>query len=147
MTFREADKKDIQQLQVIRNQVNENKLSNPDIVADEDYQVFFEYAGKGWVCENGDRIVGFSVVDLHGHNIWALFVHPDYEGQGIGRRLYDIMLDWYFGITKQPVWLGTEPNTRAESFYRKSGWKEIGTHGKGEMKFEMTYADWFQRMF
>ena len=34
------------------------------------------------------------------------------------------------------------PNTRAEIFYRKSGWTEVGIHGKGEIKFEMTYEDW-----
>ncbi len=52
------------------------------------------------------------------------------------------MLDWYFGQTSEPVWLGTAPNTRAEKFYRSAGWKESGTHGKGETMFMMTVADW-----
>jgi len=52
------------------------------------------------------------------------------------------MLDWYFQQTKQTVWLGTSANTRAEVFYRKSGWMEVGTHGVGEIKFEMNYNDW-----
>jgi hypothetical protein len=52
------------------------------------------------------------------------------------------MLDWYFAQTKKDVWLGTSPNTRAEIFYRKSGWIEIGTHGSGEIKFEMTFDHW-----
>ena len=43
--------------------------------------------------------------------------------------------------TKETVWLGTSPHTRAEAFYRKSGWKEIGMHGK-EIKFEMTFDSW-----
>ena len=55
------------------------------------------------------------------------------------------MLDWYFEQTKENVWLSTSPMTRAERFYRKAGWKEIGTHGKGEIKFEMTYDDWMAR--
>ena len=36
----------------------------------------------------------------------------------------------------------TAPNTRAEIFYRESGWKELGMHGKNELKFEMTYDVW-----
>lgn len=52
------------------------------------------------------------------------------------------MLDWYFKQTKENVWLGTSPNTRAEMFYRKSGWNEVGMHGKNEIKFEMTFDKW-----
>ncbi|MCI1267363.1 MAG: GNAT family N-acetyltransferase [Saprospiraceae bacterium] len=74
--------------------------------------------------------------------MWALFVHPDFEGQGIGRKLHDIMLDWYFDQTQEAVWLGTSPNTRAEQFYRKCGWEEIGVHGIGEIKFEMKFSRW-----
>ena len=52
------------------------------------------------------------------------------------------MLDWYFNQNKETVWLGTSPGTRAEAFYRKAGWKETGTYGKGETKFEMTVGEW-----
>jgi hypothetical protein len=31
---------------------------------------------------------------------------------------------------------------QAEVFYRRAGWREIGTHGKGEIKFEMTADEW-----
>jgi hypothetical protein len=47
------------------------------------------------------------------------------------------MLDWYFSQDKTYVWLGTSPNTRAEQFYRKSGWIENGKNGSDEIKFEM----------
>jgi hypothetical protein len=53
-----------------------------------------------------------------------------------------MMLEWYFSNTKEKVWLGTAPHTRAEIFYRNAGWKENGLHGKGEIKFEMEYATW-----
>jgi len=55
------------------------------------------------------------------------------------------MLDWYFEQTKTNVWLGTSPRTKAEIFYRKAGWTEIGTHGNREIKFEMTYENWTKR--
>lgn len=142
MSVRVANIDDIKQIQVVRNAVKENALSNPNFVTDQDCKVFLTERGKGWVCEKDHQIIGFSIADLRGHNIWALFVHPEYEKQGIGRQLHDIMLDWYFSQTKDTVWLGTAPNTRAETFYRKTGWKETCTHGKGEIKFEMTYHDW-----
>lgn len=142
MIIREATVNDIPQIQLVRNSVKENMLSNPALVSDEDCRVFLTERGKGWVCEIDGRIVGFSIADLKENNIWALFVHPDAEKQGIGRKLHDVMLHWYFSNTTATVWLGTAPGTRAASFYRKAGWQETGTHGKGEIKFEMQYAHW-----
>lgn len=142
MTFREANKADIKQIQSVRNAVTENTLSDPELVTDADCLEFISKRGKGWVCEIDGQIVGFSIADLKENNIWALFVHPNYDKQGIGRQLHDLMLNWYFNQTTKNVWLGTEPGTRAETFYRKSGWKEIGIHGKGEIKFEMTFENW-----
>ena len=142
MIFREAKIDDIPQIQVVRHSVKENILSNPNLVTDLDCKNFITVRGKGWVCEINNEIVGFSIVDLKDNNIWALFLRPEFEKQGIGRQLHDTMLNWYFDQTSKPVWLGTSPNTRAELFYRKAGWKEIGIHGDGEIKFEMTFENW-----
>lgn len=142
MKIRVANINDISQIQVVRNAVKENTLSNPNLVTDEDCRIFMTERGKGWVCEIDDKIVGFSIADLQDKNIWALFVHPDFDRQGAGRQLHDVMINWYFSKTKETVWLGTAPGTRAEAFYRKAGWKVVGMHGKGEIKFEMTYNDW-----
>ena len=135
MIIREAKISDIQQIQLVRNSVTENTLSNPDLVSDQDCEEFLFERGKGWVCEIDSKIVGFSIVDLKENNIWALFLHPQFEKQGIGRQLHDIMLNWYFTQTKNTVWLGTSPKTRADNFYRKSGWREIG----------MTYDNWTKK--
>lgn len=142
MLFREAKTADIKQIQVVRNAVKENRLSDPSRVTDSDCEEFIRIRGKGWVCEVQGRIVGFAIADLRENNIWALFVHPEFEGMGIGKQLHDTMLDWYFSQTKTAVWLGTMPNTRAETFYRKRGWTEVGSHGNGEIKFLMTYERW-----
>jgi len=144
MIIREARIEDIFQIQIVRNSVGENTLSDPNLVTNRDCEEFLFERGKGWVCEINDQVVGFSIADLKENNIWALFLHPDFENKGIGRKLHDIMLDWYFEQTEQNVWLGTSPHTRAETFYRKSGWNEIGTHGN-EIKFEMTYNNWKNR--
>ncbi len=142
MKIREAVINDIRQIQIVRNAVKENILSDPNLVTDKDCEEFLTIRGKGWVCEIDNKIVGFAIADLKENNIWAMFLHPDFQRKGIGRQLQDLMLEWYFSQTKNDVWLGTSPSTRAESFYRKSGWKEIGTHGKGEIKFEMSFKNW-----
>ncbi|HEY4965553.1 MAG TPA: GNAT family N-acetyltransferase [Puia sp.] len=142
MVFRRAETNDIPQIQKVRHEVNENILSDPGMVTDADCTEYIEKRGRGWVCEVQNEIVGFAIADLMEHNIWALFVLPDFEHQGIGKKLHAMMLEWYFSMTKEKVWLGTAPNTRAELFYRNAGWKENGLHGKGEIKFEMEFATW-----
>jgi len=142
MIIREATTEDIPQIQFVRNSVKENMLSDPALVPDKDVEDYIQNRGKGWVCEVDDSIVGFAIVSVMDHNVWALFIQPGYDTKGIGRKLHDVMMNWYFGQTETDIWLGTAPNTRAERFYRKAGWKETGTHGKGEIKFEMTAQAW-----
>jgi len=142
MTFREATIEDIPQIQRVRHSVKENRLSDPTLVTDEDCEVYLTVRGKGWICEIDNLLVGFAIADLMGKNIWALFVDPEHDGKGIGNCLHRLMLDWYFGETRETVWLSTAPGTKAEAFYRNHGWKETGIYGKGEVKFEMGYLDW-----
>lgn len=142
MKIRVAEIKDIYQIQIIRNLVKENQLSDPALVPDSDVENYITRRGRGWVSEIDEQIVGFAIADLVENNIWALFIHPDFEKMGIGKKLHDEMLNWYFSQTDKTVWLGTSPKTRAELFYRKAGWKEVGVHGKGEIKFEMTKDGW-----
>jgi GNAT superfamily N-acetyltransferase len=143
--FHEATIDDIQQIQVVRNAVLENQLSDPLLITDKDCEEYVLHRGKGWVCEVAGKIVGFSIVDLQENNVWALFVHPAFDKRGIGSQLHDIMVDWYFSQTTKGIWLGTAPGTRAERFYRTKGWTETGKHRKKEIKFEMSYQDWWKR--
>jgi GNAT superfamily N-acetyltransferase len=142
MIFREATINDIPEIQIVRNSVKENQLSDPALITDKDCEEYLTVRGKGWVCETDNHIVGFSIADLRGNNIWALFVHPEYENKKIGKKLHDLMLEWFFAQTNETVWLSTAPGTRAEKFYQRAGWKRTGIHGKGEIKFEMSYPDW-----
>lgn len=130
---------------LVRYSVTENTLSDPNLVSHTDCREYITHRGKGWVCQINDEIVGFSIVDLVDHNIWALFLRPEFEKRGIGKRLHDVMLNWYFDQTQETVWLGTSPKTRAEYFYREAGWKEVGMHGSEKIKFEMTYENWINK--
>ncbi|MGB4938404.1 MAG: GNAT family N-acetyltransferase [Ferruginibacter sp.] len=142
MIFREADIADIGQIQFVRHAVKENRLSDPSLVTDADVEEYMTKRGRGWVCEIQNTVIGFAIVDLIENNVWALFVLPEYEAMGIGKKLHRMMMDWYFIHTKEKIWLGTEPGSRAEKFYRMQGWREAGIHGKNELKFEMDFQSW-----
>lgn len=142
MKFRVAAISDIASIQKVRNSVKENRLSNPGLITDLVVEDFITKRGKGWVCEMNSKIVGFAIVDLQESNIWALFIHPDYEKRGIGKKLQQIMLDCFFSNSDNTLWLSTSPGTRAEAFYLNSGWVNKGKYGIGEIKFEMNLKNW-----
>ena len=144
MLIREAQLTDIPALMEIRFAVKENVLNNPGLVAYADYVDYLTRRGKGWVAEVDGRIVGFAIADLQDHSIWALFVHPDFDRQGLGRALHDTMLNWYFAQSAEPVWLSTAPGTRAEGFYRRAGWRETGRTKSGDVRVEMGAGEWRQ---
>ena len=140
--IRQALISDIPQIQIVRNAVKENTLSDPGLVPDQDVEDYINRRGRGWVWEEAGRIVGFSIVSVSDQNVWALFVEPGHDKKGIGRALHDEMMNWYFKQTDQNIWLSTSPGTRAEGFYRKAGWQETGLYGKGEIRFEMSLRLW-----
>jgi GNAT superfamily N-acetyltransferase len=146
VVLREATLADISQMHIVRTCVKENQLSNPDLISFKDYEEYLVNRGKGWVVEANNVLVGFSIVDLIDKNVWALFVHPDYEGQSFGRMLHDKMINWYFTQTEKTIWLSTSPGTRAEKFYEKAGWKQTGLQANGELKFEMTAENWKEKI-
>ena len=146
MKIREAQIADIPQIQVVRNSVKENMLSDPALVPDKDVEDYIIKRGKGWVSEVDSVITGFAIVSVTDNNVWALFMDPAFEAKGMGKKLHDTMMNWYFSQTDKTIWLSTSPGTRADKFYRKAGWRETGVYGKGETKFEMTIEDWNSRV-
>ena len=142
--IREAKEADIPQMMKVRLEVNENQLSDPGWVTYEDCLDYIIHRGKGWVAEIDKDIVGFAIADLKDDNVWALFMHPDFEKRGIGKKLHHTMLEWYFHQEKKNIWLSTDPNSRANEFYQRQGWTPTAILESGEQKFEMTLEDWTQ---
>lgn len=136
--IREATLKDITEMQLIRNTVRENVLSNPALVTRQDYEDYLSEKGRSWVCVVDGALVGFAAVDLQNNNVWALFVKVGQEGKGYGKQLHDVMVNWYFAQSETPLWLSTDPGTRAERFYLRQGWTCVGSFGQQEVKFEMS---------
>lgn len=94
-------------------------------------------SGRGWVCEIGGKVVGFSYAAKEDASIWALFVLPEYEGRGVGKGLLQLAVDWLFASGSDEVKLGTEANTRADRFYKAQGWTRGGMKNDAEVWFRL----------
>jgi GNAT superfamily N-acetyltransferase len=136
MEIRLATPADIPAMHRIRLAVRENALRDPSRIQPADYAALLTDSGRGFVALVGDRLVGFGIANAANRNLWALFVDPGFEGQGIGRRLHDELLDWLFGLSAEPAWLTTEPGSRAERFYRVAGWQDAGREPGGDLRLE-----------
>lgn len=147
MLLRLATPEDSPELWRVRYAVTENTLT-PGRIPETALRDYLEDYGRGWVIELTPapnlRIAGFSIGDARDGNIWALFVDPALHGQGHGRRLHDVMVDWLFAQGLTRLHLGTEPDSRAEAFYRRAGWRptDDGLDAHGDKSFELFKEDW-----
>ena len=141
MRVRGATVEDVHGMHRVRMSVRENRLSDPTRVRPRHYRALLTGQGQGWVAACEGRVVGFAVVDRSRSSVWALFVEPEVEGRGVGRRLHEAMLRWAFSYTDR-LWLTTEPGTRAERFYQRAGWRCVGGEPAGEARYEMTRGVW-----
>src|SRR5436853_7758797 len=137
MALRPAELSDIPAMHTVRLSVHENVLRDHASVTADAYRAMLVDRGRGWVDERDGRIVGFGVADRQARNIWALFVDPGFEGNGIGRGLIAAMVTWLHEQSSAPIWLTTEPGSRAERFYRAAGWRDVGSTETGEIRFEL----------
>jgi len=137
LALRRATIADIPAMSRIRLAVRENRLSNPARITEEMYRDYLDALGRGWVAELAGEIVGFSYADRADGSIWALFVAPEREGLGAGRRLLRLAVDWLFEIGYDEVWLGTQPGTRADGFYAAQGWTQEGVKDDDEVWYRL----------
>ena len=135
--IRQATERDVQPMNRLRLLVRENVLSDPALVTEAMTAEAISATGRGWVYEQQGKILGFSIALRQDPSIWALFVHPDHEGRGIGRELYEAAVDWLWDEGAEKIWLSTGPATRAERFYRDRGWQVAGTLANGDLKLEL----------
>ena len=133
--IRQAKVTDVGDMHRIRLAVRQNQLGDPTQISEDSYAQFLA-AGGAWVAETEIGIAGFAIVDSTNGNVWAVFVDPDAERQGIGRALHERMLQWSSQQGVERLWLTTGRGTRAEQFYRQLGWLEAGTTETGEIRFE-----------
>lgn len=120
----------------VRLAVRENRLRST-VITEDHYIAAIEQTGRGWVVEADGVVAGFAIGNADRGNIWALFVDPEHERRGYGRLLHDAMVEWLFSRGLRHLWLGTDPDTRAERFYRASGWRYAGRAANGEALYEL----------
>jgi GNAT superfamily N-acetyltransferase len=133
--IRDAVAADIARIFEIRMAVAENRLSDPSRVTPADVQRCLDN-GEMWVWQADGRIKGFSATDTRDGSVWALFIDPPYQGQGIGQALLARACDRLRDVGRKVMTLSTDPGTRADRFYRRNGWTALGLNAKGEVMFE-----------
>jgi ribosomal protein S18 acetylase RimI-like enzyme len=73
-----------------------------------------------WVAEVDGRVAGF--IAIAGDFVDQLYVHPDFQRQGIGRQLLDHARE----LSPEHVWLYTlQVNANGRAFYEKNGFVAV----------------------
>jgi len=138
--IRKAISADHARIHAIRMGVRENVLSDPSLVTAEEVDWYRDHA-IFLVAEEAGEIVGFTCANHQTGFVWALFVDPAHEGRGHGRALLDAALAGLKAAGHAQAWLTTGSGTRAERFYRRHGWREMGRSIDGQIVFIRTLAD------
>lgn len=119
----------------IRARVRENILSDPAKVPESHYHWFVQN-GPLWLWDEAGLIKGFAAGDPRDGTIWALFIDPSHERQGIGKALFAHTCEDMKNSGHDKLTLYTAQGTRAERFYRAAGWREVGITADGDIIFE-----------
>ena len=143
MNFREMRHDDISAVLKLRTSTRENRMTMAELadlgITPESVSEALNVKTKGWVCENEQRILGFTVGDGNSGEMLVVAVLPEAEGQGIGRQMMVFVQDWLFSKGHQELWLmeNPDPAIRAYSFYRKLGWVPTGEFRNGEQVLKL----------
>lgn len=132
--IRKANAADQPRIHAIRMGVSENVLSDPSKVTDEEVAWYREQA-VFLVAEVDGAVVGFTCANHQTGLVWALFMDKAHEGRGIGRALLDAALERLSAAGHAQAWLTTGEGTRAERFYRRYGWQDMGRSRDGNVVF------------
>jgi len=136
--IRKATRADHLRISDVRLSVRENRLSESKYDLVERIANWIFENSTFWAWEEDGAIQGFSAADPRDGTIFALFVHPAYEGRGIGRALLPLACQILRDNGHAIATLTTEAGTRAERFYRLDGWAEIGRQDDGQIIFQKT---------
>jgi len=144
VSIRRAGVEDVDLLFDIRTSVEQNAQTREDLAArgitPDAVEVLLLTSCRAWIAECDGKPVGFAMANGDEGCIFGLFVRPDYEDRGIGRRLMAEAEAFLFS-SHDRVWLttGAGEHIRSNGFYRTLGWVPLElTEGGDEMRYEKT---------
>ena len=91
-----------------------------------------------FLAKEGDTIVGVCriLVSEQENRIGAIYVLPEYQGKGIGKKLWE-QARKLFDFTKDTFVSVASYNTNAIEFYKNLGFKDTGKHLDSDEHFRM----------
>lgn len=138
--FRIATAADLPGISRVRQSVRENMATTEQLrargITNESVAASFLADSRGWLAERNGEVIAFAIADRAEKSIFALFVLPDFEDQGIGGRL--LALEWLRENGVRNVWLATGPDTKAARFYERRGWVAVGPAEHGDVRYELS---------
>src|SRR5688500_11972941 len=83
----------------------------------------------GYVCTDGESIVGYCFGDTASGEVVVLALLPSFEARGIGRDMLGLVVNHLSAAGHKRLFLGcaADPATRSHGFYRHLGWVSTGS--------------------
>lgn len=78
-----------------------------------------------YLIENDNKVIAFYSFAINEQKLDALFLDPDYIGKGIGKIIWNHLLNKAKELELSEFTIDSDPN--AEGFYLKMGAKNIGS--------------------
>jgi GNAT superfamily N-acetyltransferase len=141
MRIRIAVPTDVPAIFDVRTSVLENHMSVEELarigITPDTVVTMLSGDGRGWVADEGGKIVAFSMADAGNATVFAMFVQPGHERRGLGRALLNEAERWLFARGSEEIWLLTDrnPQVRANGFYQHLGWKNDGIQKDGQVRY------------
>jgi ribosomal protein S18 acetylase RimI-like enzyme len=142
MNLRSASVSDAETLFDIRCSVTENHQSRAELaIIGATVDSVKEMIASGdyltTIAEKDRPPVGFTIAQISEGYIFACFVRPEFEGQGIGRALMNAAEEGLRRAGVKQAWLstGSGQDLRAGGFYRHLGWTQKGYLEDGQIRF------------
>ena len=145
MNLRSASASDAEMLFCIRCSVTENhqsreELASLGITGESVKEMIVSGDYVTTIADKDERPVGFTMAQISEGYVFACFVRPEFEGQGIGHALMDAAEEGLRKAGVKQAWLSTGPgqDLRAIGFYRYLGWADNGYLEDGQIRFAKT---------
>jgi ribosomal protein S18 acetylase RimI-like enzyme len=94
-------------------------------------------ANRLWIAKEREKVVGVCSVSKgdNQNQVRAIYVLPEYQGKGVGKKLLEKAFDW-LGDEKNTVLGVVKYNTNAIEFYKKFGFegeREVPSSPAGQL--------------